>query len=432
MEARPSLSVSRCDAAGLVTQSNSVRFSAICPYSQSNKKDSTGQSEEDDFGDTNVAEPELVSGIAEYGSSKSSVATSAKGFTKRSSRRSPSTNRKQDNELSGLGGFRRKLASEGVSERAANLISASRRESSLTTYSSSWDKWASWCSQQKVDSFWCGIEMVLDFLAKLFDDGLMYNTICHYRSSISAFHEGFQGMSVDEHPRVSSLITGVFNKRPPQPRHLVVWDVGVVFNYLKGLSKDGELSDKMLTFKTAMLIALTSATRSSDIHRLDLHTMEVYESKIIFTYNRLHKSWRSRKKPLVIVFHSFKEDPRICVVKTIKDYIQRISSWRSPGQNQLFLSYIKPHKPICSSTIARWLKQTLSDTGINTDIFSAHSTRSASASKADAEGVNVEEILKRGTWSSKTTTWQKHYRREVVSDRDQGRNFQEKVYSALN
>jgi hypothetical protein len=38
--------------------------------------------------------------------------------------------------------------------------------------------------------------------------------------------------------------------------------------------------------------------------------------------------------------------------------------------------------------------------GINTDIFSAHSTRSASTLKAKAVGVLVADILKAANWSS--------------------------------
>jgi len=190
------------------------------------------------------------------------------------------------------------------------------------------------------------------------------------------------------------------------------------------------LSDKSLTLKTVMLIALTSATRSSGIHCLDIESMEMDEQKITFTYGKLHKSWRQGKKPPKIVFHHFKEDSSICVVKAIKDYVHRSSIWRNKNvPSQLFLSHTNPHKPVSSDTIARWLKETLKDAGINTDIFTAHSTRSASTSKAKAQGATIEEILNRGTWSSKTHTWQKYYRKEVVRIEDQGKNFQEKIYN---
>jgi len=100
-------------------------------------------------------------------------------------------------------------------------------------------------------------------------------------------------------------------------------------------------------------------------------------------------------------------------------YLKRTSQWRMENKaTQLFLSTLKPHNPVSRDTIARWLKQTLYAAGINTDTFTAHSTRSASSSKANMQGAKFEEILNRG---SKSSTWQNHYRREVVSKEDSGK-----------
>ena len=55
----------------------------------------------------------------------------------------------------------------------------------------------------------------------------------------------------------------------------------------------------------------------------------------------------------------------------------------------------------------------LSLSGIDTDTFKGHSTRSASTSKALNQGVPLKEILKRGHWST-ASTFEKTYRKEVV------------------
>jgi len=85
------------------------------------------------------------------------------------------------------------------------------------------------------------------------------------------------GVTVGDYPQVSALIKGVFNERPPQPRFQFIWDVQVVFDYLKKLSIEQTcLSDRFLSWKTGMaVIALTSATRSSGIHLLGTEYMEV-------------------------------------------------------------------------------------------------------------------------------------------------------------
>ena len=50
---------------------------------------------------------------------------------------------------------------------------------------------------------------------------------------------------------------------------------------------------------------------------------------------------------------------------------------------KLFLSYDRPHKPVSRDTISRWTKETLRRCGIDTKVFTAHSTRSASVFKAN-------------------------------------------------
>ena len=50
--------------------------------------------------------------------------------------------------------------------------------------------------------------------------------------------------------------------------------------------------------------------------------------------------------------------------------------------------------------------------GIDTKRFKAHSTRGASGSKAESLGFNIEDILKMGNWSNKST-WFNHYKKQI-------------------
>ena len=87
----------------------------------------------------------------------------------------------------------------------------------------------------------------------------------------------------------------------------------------------------------------------------------------------------------------------MCVVKFLDAYLDRTKIWRD-GKNQLLLSSIQPHKEVCSSTISRWLKETLVLSGIIEILdFGGHSTRSASTSKAELSGLFVKEVLDQGS-----------------------------------
>ena len=54
-------------------------------------------------------------------------------------------------------------------------------------------------------------------------------------------------------------------------------------------------------------------------------------------------------------------------------------------------------------TIGNWLKRVMSASGVDTSVFSAHSTRGAATSKAKGVGVSTVDILKAANWSSEST-----------------------------
>ena len=86
--------------------------------------------------------------------------------------------------------------------------------------------------------------------------------------------------SAGQHPRLSSLLTGNFNQRPPQPRRTFIWDVQLVISYSKkDLSDKKILTDAQLNLKVTILLALTSASRVGGLHNLDIRFMVRTENK---------------------------------------------------------------------------------------------------------------------------------------------------------
>ena len=64
---------------------------------------------------------------------------------------------------------------------------------------------------------------VIEYLTFSFNYGNKYRTANLHRSAITAFHEYIDGLPVRNHPRVCSLVSGVFNLRPPKPRYSLYW-----------------------------------------------------------------------------------------------------------------------------------------------------------------------------------------------------------------
>jgi integrase len=214
---------------------------------------------------------------------------------------------------------------------------------------------------------------------------------------------------VGDHPLVKGAMSGVDIKRPPQPKYCVIWDVENVLDFLRKLPKDEELSLKMLTHKTAMLLALATVSRGSELKMMDIKFMAESETKLVFHYSQPPKHFRKKgvsPKPLEIMTSGMS----LCPVNTTKNYILRTAILR--GENTgLFIATVKPYRPVTRATIGRWLKEILKSSGVNVETFKGHSTRSASSTGAFAKGASIKDIMERGNWSN-ASTWQRFYRSE--------------------
>ena len=86
----------------------------------------------------------------------------------------------------------------------------------------------------------------------------------------------------------------------------------------------------------------------------------------------------------------------------LREYLARTQDL-CKDQDQLLLSYQKPHHPITKDILARWLRDILNKSGVDTELFSAHSTRSASTSAVARCGLPVDVIMKAAGWSAAST-----------------------------
>ncbi len=63
-------------------------------------------------------------------------------------------------------------------------------------------------------------------------------------------------------------------------------------------------------------------------------------------------------------FQCFNQNPKLCVLANLRNYITNNKDFRN-NEDQLFISYQHPHKPVSKSTIARLYGQVMSDADID-------------------------------------------------------------------
>ena len=88
------------------------------------------------------------------------------------------------------------------------------------------------------------------------------------------------------------------------------------------------------------------------------------------------------------------------------------------NHTQLLISSQKAHRPVLSETIARWRRIVLNNSGIDTSVLSAHSTRSAVTSAAKHAKLFVNRIMNAASWKN-ALTFSKFYDKPIITDIDE-------------
>ena len=175
----------RCDATGLVSQIH-VCFPTI-QHGGASTQENSGRPMSTSDNHSCLGNTAMVPSTPSSVNRTPSLDSKQEGSAEESTGRTSPTPFECFPDIRGLAGFRKRLVSEGVPKRAAQLISNARSEGTKSNYESAWTAFNSWCGRRKINPFQSPIQAVLDFLADLFDQGLEYRTIGCYRSAISAY-----------------------------------------------------------------------------------------------------------------------------------------------------------------------------------------------------------------------------------------------------
>lgn len=119
-------------------------------------------------------------------------------------------------------------------------------------------------------------------------------------------------------------------------------------------------------------------------------------------------------QPLLILPY-FTTRPELCVARAVQFYLQVTKNLRKE-EDRLFLAINKSHKAVTTQTISRWIKTVLSKSGVDTEVFTAHSTRHV-ATVAFKRGLDINSIRNTAGWSQGSQVFAKFYNRPMIEDR---------------
>ncbi|XP_051988692.1 uncharacterized protein LOC127648137 [Xyrauchen texanus] len=335
----------------------------------------------------------------------------------------------------GLARERANLNTLGLPPRVVATIQCARASSTRSLYDCKWRVFEEWCEGRRVTSYQCSITDILCFLQDLMDKGRSFSTIKVYLAAIAACHVGFDSATVGQHPLIRRFMKGARRSLPVPRRVVPEWDLSMVLDAMSQQPFEplGSISLKNLSFKTALLLALASAKRVSDMHALSVHPsctkFSLSGDKVFLRPNPafMPKCFLAFTCEVIELsaFHpapfSSTEDQRLnalCPVHALWAYLDRTSSFRKG--DQLFISWGPPHSgnPISKQRLSHWLVEAISlayeSKGVQPpEGIRAHSTRGMAASWALFKGVSLQDICDAASWAS-PHTFARYYRLDVT------------------
>lgn len=201
-----------------------------------------------------MAKPTMVRTSASNGSGHAAHSPHTGGSTVSPTSTHQKTRTPGSTTSGGLEAIRGALQAEGVSGTAAKLVLSAWRPSTLSQYRQNWERWLSFCGEREVPPLSAPVQVVIQFLTRLFERGLGYSSVNSARCAVIALITTCTDSTVVANsPLLAKFMKGVFNSRPSLPRSEVTWDVSAVLHHLHSMFPLHKLNLYFLSVKLATL-----------------------------------------------------------------------------------------------------------------------------------------------------------------------------------
>lgn len=306
-------------------------------------------------------------------------------------------------------------------ETAKDAILASLSDSIFKQYNSGLKRWWDFCLKRNCDPFKANATDIVTFLSLELKKGASSGSLNTFRSAISLI----LGPDIVDDFRIKRFMKGVYNLRPQKPKYDITWDPKIALVFFEKQEANKDLTLKKLSKKLITLLALITAHRMQTFSFIEIDNIEIFSEKIIIKIpERIKTTGKNRLQP-VLTIPFFRQNCKVCAADALVTYLNRTKDLRV-NEKHLFISFQSPYKKVGSQTLSNWVTETLALAGLDTNVFSAHSTRHASTSTAKSKGVSLDLIKRTAGWTANSSTFAKFYDRNIIQEKD---SFASAIYT---
>lgn len=312
----------------------------------------------------------------------------------------------------GVCSVRQAYVKRGIPDECIDIMLQSLSKNTLNQYNVALKQWFSFCQINNIDMYNGSVADILKFLTEKYHANASYGTLNSFRSSLSLI----MGKDRCNNDCVSRFLKGVFKSKPCFPKYNCIWDPNLVLDYLSGIFPNDAITMENLTKKLVTLLALSTGQRVQTLSLINVADIQIQESRIIITVNDIIKTSAPNRHNPRLIIPFFKEKDAICPALALSCYVERTRNLRSGiNSNKLILTIKKPIHNASPQTISRWIKQTLSSSGVDINTFTAHSTRHASTSSASRSGISTDIIKRTAGWSGNSLCFARFYNQPLIN-----------------
>ena len=334
--------------------------------------------------------------------------------------------------------IRSNLRDSGYSEGVARAVQHGLRGSTSALYDCRFDMFLSWKRQFHPDAT-ITIPLVADFLLFLRQERkLKAGTINGYRSALTSALS-LQGIDLSSSQVIHQLSRSFQLEDLKTPKFQLKWNLSVVLSalLLEPFEPIRQASLQFLSWKTAFLLALASASRVSELHALDQSTMTHTTNWTAVSLSTVPgfvaKNQKTVSGPLgrrcfsvpalaATLSDGMEKDLLLCPVRSLREYLRRTKEFRR-GRHRLFLPCLPTSdKDITKNTISSWLKKTIKAAYHKSanvppvyGKVSAHEIRAWATSAPLWHSASVEDVIAAGYWAT-SNTFSSFYLRDIQTD----------------
>ncbi|XP_011866158.1 PREDICTED: uncharacterized protein LOC105561098 [Vollenhovia emeryi] len=307
--------------------------------------------------------------------------------------------------------IREAFLAQAVPASALDVMLASLSAATIKQYSHPLRAWWNFCHRNQVSPFCPEIDRVLEFLIQEIRRVGSYSTFNTMRSAISLVTGG----AIGSHPLIKRFAKGISVIKPPRPKYDFIWDPAPVIARLAKIFPYEPLDLSTITKKLVLLLALGSGQRVQTLAAIRVSQIYRETNRLIIKIpDRIKTSGPGRSQPL-LTFARFPDRPELCILTILDHYLYRTRDLRAPECDSLLISFVRPHKAVGAQSISRWIRKELELSGVQTDLFSSHSTRHASTSLAARKGVSLNIIKRAAGWSGESQVFANFYNRPICN-----------------